>query len=167
MPTYSVRRATLEDLDVLVHQRIRMCEDIGTLSLPGADRASFAREYRAWLADLMPAGTYVSWLVDHETGDGARASVAGGGATIIPWPPGPTYRGRQLAYVYNVYTEPEHRGRGLARRVMDAIHAFCRDRGIESVGLNASSFGQPLYESMGYHVTPSPMMFLSLKERAV
>ena len=90
-----------------------------------------------------------------------------GGATIIPWPPGPTYRGRQLAYVYNVYTEPEHRGRGLARRVMDAIHAFCRDRGIESVGLNASSFGQPLYESMGYHVTPSPMMFLSLKERAV
>jgi GNAT superfamily N-acetyltransferase len=112
---------------------------------------------------MLPAGTYVAWVADVETDTSARSVVAGGGATIIPWPPGPAYPGSQLAYVYNVYTEPEHRGRGLARRVMHAIHEFCRERGIGSVLLNASTFGQPLYTSMGYRITDSPMMYLALR----
>ena len=37
-----------------------------------------------------------------------------------------------------------------------------RDNGITSMALNASRDGRPLYEAMGYAVSPSPMMFLSL-----
>ena len=55
-----------------------------------------------------------------------------------------------------------HRRRGLARLIMDTIHAWCRDAGITSVALNASEDGRPLYESMGYQVAPSPMMFLTV-----
>ena len=47
--------------------------------------------------------------------------------------------GDRIAVVYNVYTEPAHRRQGLARRIMDAIHAWCRDQGIASVALNASA----------------------------
>ena len=43
---------------------------------------------------------------------------------------------------------------------MDAIHAFCAAAGISSAALNASRLGLPLYESMGYRVTESPMMFI-------
>ena len=89
-------------------------------------------------------------------------SSRGGGITIIPWPPGPQYAGDRLAFVYNVYTEPAHRRRGLARRIMEAIHHWCRDAGITSMALNASRDGQPLYESMGYVESPSPMMFLPI-----
>ena len=78
---------------------------------------------------------------------------------IIPWPPVPQYPGDTLAFVYNVYVEPGYRRRGLARVVMDAIHAWCRDNGVGSAALNTSRDGRPLYESMGYVVTPSPMMF--------
>ena len=46
---------------------------------------------------------------------------------------------------------------------MDTIHDFCRTAGISSLALNASEFGRPLYESMGYAVTSSPMMFLALE----
>jgi GNAT superfamily N-acetyltransferase len=88
--------------------------------------------------------------------------VAGGGATIVPWPPGPQYLGNKLAFVYNVYTEPGHRRRGLSRLVMNAIHAWCRENGITSLALNASSDGRALYESIGYAVTPNPMMFCNL-----
>jgi hypothetical protein len=45
---------------------------------------------------------------------------------------------------------------------MEAIHAWCRESGVTSVALNASRDGQPLYESMGYAVTGSPMMFLPI-----
>jgi GNAT superfamily N-acetyltransferase len=62
-----------------------------------------------------------------------------------------------------VYTEPPHRGQGLARLVMAAIHEWCRGNGITSLALNASTFGKPLYDSLGYAVTPSPMMFFALE----
>ena len=82
--------------------------------------------------------------------------------TVIPWPPGPSYAGDRLAFVYNVYTEPAHRRRGLARMVMDAMHAWCAAEGITSMALNASRDGKPLYEAMGYAETSSPMMFLPI-----
>jgi GNAT superfamily N-acetyltransferase len=61
-----------------------------------------------------------------------------------------------------VYTEPGHRRQGLARRLMDSVHAWCREAGVTSVALNASHDGLPLYESMGYQLAPSPMMFLPI-----
>jgi GNAT superfamily N-acetyltransferase len=152
--SYRVREATLDDASVLVHHRIGMFTDMGVRF----DAAALAEAFEAWLRDVMPAGTYRAWLVESEDG----AIVAGGGITILPWPPGPRYMGTRLAFVYNVYTEPAHRRRGLARLVMDAIHAWCADAGVTSVALNASKDGQPLYEAMGYAVTPSPMMFFPI-----
>ncbi len=124
------------------------------------DPAAVDRAFRSWLAATMSSGVYHAWLVeDGDTGD----LVAGGGLSILPWPPGPSYMIDRLAYVYNVYVEPTHRRRGLARRVMDAVHAFCRANGITSVALNASVDGRPLYESLGYVATPSPMMFFAVE----
>lgn len=122
------------------------------------DAAGLDTAFRAWLADVMPVGTYRAWLVEGPDGE----VVGGGGITILPWPPGPRYVGDTLAFVYNVYTEPPHRRRGLARLIMDTIHAWCRDQGITSMALNASQDGKPLYEAMGYAESSSPMMFLPI-----
>ena len=149
-----MRPATLADADTLVRHRLAMFADMGSVYEPAALDAAF----RAWLTALMPPGVYRAWLI--ETGGGAIA--AGGGITVVPWPPGPRYPGEKLAFVYNVYTEPAHRRRGLGRLVMDAIHAWCRANGVRSVALNASRDGQHLYEAMGYVESPAPMMFLTL-----
>ena len=115
------------------------------------------REFRVWLDTMMPVGTYRAWLVEHQA-----EVVAGGGVSVLPWPPGPRYMGTRIGVVYNVYTEPAHRRRGLARLIMETIHAWCRENGVSSVALNASQDGRPLYESMGYQLPGSPMMFLGL-----
>jgi GNAT superfamily N-acetyltransferase len=151
---YQVRLATLADADVLVRHRIAMFTDMGV----PLDAGVLDQAFRAWLGEVMPRGSYRAWLVD--AADGTVA--CGGGITIIPWPPGPRYGGDRLAFVYNVYTEPPHRRHGLARLVMDTIHGWCRDEGIGSMALNASRDGKPLYESMGYAESTSPMMFLPI-----
>jgi len=151
---YLVRLATLADADVLVRHRIAMFTDMGV----PLDARALDQAFRAWLGEVMPRGSYRAWLVD--AADGTVA--CGGGITIIPWPPGPRYAGDRLAFVYNVYTEPPHRRHGLARLVMDTIHNWCRDEGIGSMALNASRDGKPLYESMGYAESTSPMMFLPI-----
>jgi GNAT superfamily N-acetyltransferase len=151
---YRVRTATLDDVDTLVRHRVEMFTDMGVpLDVPSLDAA-----FRTWLAAMMPAGTYRAWCVETGAGDIA----AGGGIVTLPWPPGPRYMGDRLAFVYNVYTEPAHRRRGVGRLLMTAIHAWCRDAGITSMALNTSSDGRALYESMGYQVTPNPMMFLAI-----
>jgi len=151
---YALRPATLADADTLVRHRLAMFADMGSVFEPAALDAAF----RAWLAHVMPSGAYRAWLIHTASGEVA----AGGGLTVIPWPPGPRYPGERLAFVYNVYTEPAHRRRGLGRLVMDAIHAWCRENGVRSVALNASRDGQQLYQSLGYIESPAPMMFLTL-----
>jgi GNAT superfamily N-acetyltransferase len=152
MTSYRVRRGTLDDAAILARHRNDMFIDMGVeLNAP-----VLAAEFAAWLQINMPAGVYHAWLVETDQGE----IVAGGGMTVIPWPPGPRYPCGKIAYVYNVYTEPSHRGQGLAHQVMDAIHHFCAAAGISSAALNASRLGLPLYESLGYRVTESPMMFI-------
>jgi GNAT superfamily N-acetyltransferase len=154
MEQYLVRPATLADTDVLVRHRVGMFTDMG--ESVGKD---MAEAFREWLAEMMSAGTYRAWLL--ETGQGEV--VAGGGLSILPWPPGPRSCEGRLAFVYNVYTEPNHRRQGHAQLIMDAIHAWCREAGIHAVALNASPFGLSLYRSMGYQAAQSPMMFLGLE----
>jgi len=155
---HRVRPATIADTDVLVHQRIAMFEEMDVpLDVDGLSSA-----FRAWLQAQMPAGVYRAWLV--EAGDGRI--VAGGGMTILPWPPGPRSIHDRLAFVYNVYTEPDQRRQGLGRLVMETIHGCCRDEGIALVALNASKDGLPMYEALGYAVSPSPMMFFACVEHA-
>ena len=89
--SYRLREATLRDIDALVRHRIGMFTDMGlSLDAPALD-ASF----RAWLTDKIPAGIYRAWLI--EADDGAIA--AGGGISILPWPPGPSYMGDTIAIV--------------------------------------------------------------------
>lgn len=154
MGDYRVRVATNADADAIVRHRLDMFAEMGIQM----DAALIARAFRNWLDHAMPSGLYRGWVVE----TAAAEVVAGGGITVLPWPPGPRYSGDRLAFVYNVYTEPAHRRQGLARMVMEAIHAWCRAAGISSLALNASDAGRPLYEALGYRVSHSPMMLLGL-----
>ena len=163
MPAYRVRVATLADADALVRHRVGMFSDMGV----EIDAAALAAAFRRWLGEALPTGVYRAWIVEdianvEEIENGTGPIVGGGGITVWPWPPGPRSLGDRLAFVYNVYTEPAHRRRGVARLIMDAVHVWCRANGVSSLALNTSADGRPLYESMGYQLAPNPMMYLAL-----
>jgi GNAT superfamily N-acetyltransferase len=128
-----------------------MFEDMGQ-PLPAASRAAFAQ----WLHRALAEDLYRAWLVASADG----AIVAGAGLMVLPWPPGVLDDRDRIAFVYNVFTEPDHRRRGLARRLMETIHAWCREQDIASVRLHASAGGRPLYEGFGY--VPTNEMTLRL-----
>jgi GNAT superfamily N-acetyltransferase len=66
------------------------------------------------------------------------------------WPAPGCCRVGRWANVGNVYTEPGHRRRGLARSVMEVILEWCRSNAIDYVTLAASREGRPLYESLEF-----------------
>ena len=147
---YAVRPATIADIPHIANHRAEMFREMDI----SAEFEEMAVATELWLRHAIPSKTYLGWVA--VTGQGEV--VGGGGMIVIPWPPGPITMDPRCGFVFNVYTQPPHRKQGLARRLMDAMHEHCRAEGIERVLLNASTFGQPLYESMGYVVTNEPMM---------
>ncbi|MGH3056471.1 MAG: GNAT family N-acetyltransferase [Gaiellaceae bacterium] len=144
---YRVRHALPADAEVITHHRIAMFRDMGVLDereVPALEAAT-----RAYLSAALPSGVYVGWMVE---ADGAV--IAGGGAVIRQLLPRPGHAdGGEEAYVLNVYTEPAHRRRGLARALMETILDWCRERRVNRVSLHASDKGRPLYESMAFLTT--------------
>jgi GNAT superfamily N-acetyltransferase len=64
-------------------------------------------------------GTYRGWLVEASSGE----VVAGGGLISLEYHSHPADPVPRRAWVVNMFTEREHRRRGLARLVMGAILA--------------------------------------------
>jgi GNAT superfamily N-acetyltransferase len=147
----TIREATLEDIPHIVRHRRRMFEDMGR---PGSDAITAVAE--SFLREMMPRGRYRGWLAVTEDG----TVVAGAGVSIVDWPGSPADPQPHRGWIQNVYTEPEFRRQGLARRLMEAVLEWCREAGFVNISLHASSFGRPLYEALGF--TPTNEMKLRL-----
>jgi GNAT superfamily N-acetyltransferase len=65
------------------------------------------------------------------------------------------------AEVYFVATLPDHRGVGLARRLLNQALIDARDRGLTVSSLQATKMGYPIYERLGYE----PICKLEMWER--
>jgi GNAT superfamily N-acetyltransferase len=144
---YTLREATLADAPTLARQRWSMFEELGDAA--AGERAEIEAAIGRYLAEAMPAGSFRAWLVE---ADGAP--VAGGGLQLRPLVPRPGYtRGEPEAIVLSIWTDPAHRRRGLAGRVMAAIMEWCRANGVGRVCLHASADGRALYERLGFRST--------------
>jgi len=153
----TIRRATSEDAEIITQHRAAMFDDIRGPFPPevmGAMNASFVDYVRRGLAE----GTYLGWLACTE----ADEVVGGGGLILLEWMARPEDVDRRLAYIANVYTAPAYRRRGIARRIVETIIDWCRNREISFVSLHASEFGRPLYESLGFE--PTNEMQLDLRQ---
>ncbi len=144
--TYLIRAAEIEDAAVIAHHRRAMFEE---MQMTGAmDMMEFA--FRDWVSEQIEFGLYRGWLMETEGGE----IVGGAGARLIEWAPTPGFpRVHMLPYIMNVYVEPPHRHKGLARLLMQAIIAWGHQEGHRTLALHASEFGRPLYEQLGFQAT--------------
>ncbi len=152
---YVLREATMNDIPVLVFQRRAMfIEATGAKDEKALD--AMDRAYKKYLEKAQPAGTLKAWLIessDHKT-------VAGGGISIYEQPPRPQDDTLRYVYVHSIYTAPEHRRRGLARRILNTIVQYCQENGFKTLTLHAVEASRPLYESFGFKPTTEMRMFL-------
>ena len=140
----AIRFATLEDTPIIIKQRRAMFDEIAGYDPKKLDAMDV--EYRHWVRERLACGEYMGWFVIDE----AQEIVAGAGMWIQELMPNPFEALGKSGHVVNVYTEPAYRHRGLARELMIAVLNWCKTQGIKRVTLNASRFGRPLYESLGF-----------------
>lgn len=151
--TVTIREATLADLDVVMHHRRSMFADMGSGDREALD--AMEATSRPLFARGLGDGTYWGWLAEE-----AGRVVAGGGIIMLPYHSSPRDPKPRRAWIVNMYTEPSHRRRGLARRLMEEMIAWCREQRMTAVYLHASDEGRALYEALGF--TPTNEMSLRL-----
>lgn len=154
MPTeITLRRRAAADAEIITHHRRAMFEDMGIDAPEGMDRMDL--KFLPWVRERLADGRYIGVLACAPSGE----VVGGAGMIIVDWIPSFLGEDRR-AYVFNVYTRPDQRGQGIARRTMTALIEECRARGVRLVGLHASEQGRALYVSLGF--TPTNEMRLDL-----
>ncbi len=64
----------------------------------------------------------------------------------------PTYHNPsgKKAYIMNMYTKPTYRRRGSAYKLLDILVHEARDKKINTITLEATRAGRPLYEKYGF-----------------
>ena len=145
-PTSTLRPSTLADLETHVAHRIALFRDMEMGSEEGLTRMAeaFRSQLRGWLVTGQCRGLLV------EEGGRIVASVLMLLKDTVPTPVTPlSVRG----YLFNVYTEPSHRRRGMAARLTDAALVLARNLGIEIMELHASLEAEGLYQRMGFAPT--------------
>jgi predicted acetyltransferase len=73
---------------------------------------------------------------------------------LIDWPPHPSHpQEDKRGYVLNVFVEPSHRKRGLAKMLMSLGEAELARRGASFAILHATRMGRSIYEAIGWAQT--------------
>jgi len=144
MPHY--RPVTPADLDLVCRHRHEMFKASGRTdeALAPMDVA-----FHDWLAPRLACGDYFGWI-----GMDGAAPIAGFGMMVIDWPPHPLHPTQAArGYILNVFVEPERRGQGIAKALMDLAMAEGRRRGLQHMILHATAQGRPMYEKLGWAQT--------------
>src|SRR5262245_55672462 len=146
MEPYRIRPAVPADLPIVLEHRKKMFEGMGYTDSKALDAVneSSAPLLGRGLAD----GSYRGWLAEVNS-----SVVAGGGIVILDFQAHPIDPRPRRAFVVNMYTDPAHRRRGLARRLMETMIAWARAEGHATLYLHASDEGRGLYESLGFDPT--------------
>lgn len=138
------KRAGAEDIELLTETRIRVLRAANKLPLD-TDMSEVKRQSYEYYRQALSDGTHTAYLVF----DGSRFVGAGGVSFYRVMPTYHNPSGR-MAYIMNMYTDPEYRRRGIALGTLDRLVSDARERGITSISLEATEMGRPLYEKYGF-----------------
>ena len=141
---YRLGTATHEDIPQLIELRMAyLLADFGMLD---ARAEEIIRGSLPSCFDRHLGGDLFAYAMRCD--DGSIVSIAL--MLVSEKPPNPRFPHGRIGTVFNVFTAPEHRRRGLARQVMGALVEDARLRGLDLVELNATDDGYGLYKSLGF-----------------
>lgn len=148
-----IREADLSDLDFLVQQRIVVLRAVFDIE-EHEDTTALENANRAYYEKALKEGTHVAALAFE-----GEAFVGCGALCLQDEMPSPDSPSGRTALIMNVYTPPEQRHRGVARRVVRWLMERAQKKGVDRVLLEATPDARPLYEDLGFVSAPDFMEY--------
>jgi GNAT superfamily N-acetyltransferase len=144
--------ADVADAGEIARHRGLMFLDMGLVDEYDAEKLTVASA--PWFIDVIRRGLYKGWVVEQN-----GQIVAGGGLHLSEIGPSPgSFQVGTSAHIANVYTNAEHRKRGVARSLLNEMLRWCQEFRVDQVTLSASNDGRALYNSLGFEPHPDSMV---------
>ena len=150
---FRVRRVRVADIPVLVDHRRVSRQELGDVA---ENWALEDRKYSRWLRPRLTGHEVLGWVGEEQSG-----GVVGSGCLWLR--PAPRVANPNLIrpHIFAMYTERNHRGRGIASAIVKAAIDWCKGKDYERITLNASEKGRNVYARQGFK--PSSEMRLKLR----
>ena len=135
------RITTKDDIDLLMESRLVMLREVNNLP----DDYEYSEELKDCSMDYFLNGDQTTVLALEDGKVVGCASISY--ITIMPTFSHPTGK---RAHLMNVYTDPDHRGQGIAKTMVNMLIEDAWNKGATEISLDATKAGRPLYEKLGF-----------------
>ena len=143
-----IREIHAGDIETIARMRVQMLDEVTEDPLPWQLEGSVRRFVWKHMQDRTCLG-----VVAEEDGQVIADAVI---YLFETMPDEVNIRGL-TAMLYNVYTLPEYRGRGIMARMLPEVIRLAREAGAVELKMTAEKKAIPLYERMGFHVNDDAM----------
>ena len=143
-----IREITPADVETIARMRVQMLDEVTDEPLPWQLEGSVRRFVWRHMQDRTCLG-----VVAEDEGRIIADAVI---YLFETMPDEVNVRGL-TAMLYNVYTLPEYRGRGIMGQMLPEVIRLAREAGAVELKMTAEKKAIPLYERMGFHVNDDAM----------
>ena len=145
--------ATSEDIAELMAIRLEMLREVNDLPPDYV----FSEDFCSYSRDYFLNGQHTTILaVDEEDGN----TIGCASMCYIELMPTFSHPTGKRAHLMNVYTSPDYRGQGIARRMVEMLIEEARRRGVTEISLDATASGRPLYRKLGFQDSEECMVLV-------
>jgi GNAT superfamily N-acetyltransferase len=145
-----IRRAKLSD----VGQLIALRREFTFEDDEGAERPEYERECRAFLTEAIERERWQIWVAEADGRLVSHVYVA-----LVDKVPRPIREHRRIAYLTNVYTRPEFRGRGIGGRLLERAQQAAREAEVELMLVWPSEESVEFYRRYGFSSPGEPLVW--------
>lgn len=147
-----IRLADKADIDQLIKMRwdftLEDYPDMGD----GIEYNSFERECREFLESALESRRWFAWVAEEEGAILSHIYIE-----LINKIPRPGRVTNPFAYMTNVYTVPEYRGKGVGSRLLSRVNEWSKERNFEFIIVWPSDKSIEFYERSGFSHCKEPM----------
>jgi ribosomal protein S18 acetylase RimI-like enzyme len=144
-------KASIEDIDKVVSLRLALFKELGEVNSP-QEVNLVETSTREYLQKALLNNEFISYFVEK---NGEPLSIIG--MVLFKRPPYLENLQGIEAYILNMYTVPEYRGNGLAKRLLEYCIDECKKSGVKRIWLHASKDGEHLYKKVGFTAKENEM----------
>lgn len=144
-------KAGIPDIPKLVDSRLELLRSANNLN-NDVDLAFVKEQLYQYYESQISYGNHIAYIAC-ENGK----FVGTGGVcfyVVLPTYHNPTGK---KAYIINMYTSPEYRKKGVARKILELLVHDSLESGVDFISLESTKMGRHLYESFGFGPMPSEM----------